>query len=636
MGQKTSKATLAIPAAARVNYAVYLLSNTAEETLSHVHLEVAAHGSHAVVLFPDPQDTSASSSGARHYKAVFIQDGHWVNEAGNRKEISLGNQHFSQARLSPLLSNHAIQVMSPQTPQYQSILKQTLAAGGLLLSAFEKLPAVVHQEVIARLPLASLTAVKPTTRTLYALYKPEETKRIVKKLLGHAVLATQEDIQQIKKILATPSSRNPVDQINYLQKLLCTPGTVKGYNGRIYKDRTLYQLALGAREYNVISENGIQVVEGLVELLGTYFEKLPNGKTLQQQQYATQFPAGYEEKENERISTDSRELKRVIGVIGNATDADCQQTLALDSFHGYDLRRASSVANDNDVLASAIYLHAERDSLRCRFRGLDGQVKTHLISWHKLVEVPHSVDKIIEKKPAYVAPILEQLAEPGQFYTPHQIQALKVLSQATVTALADDFEDKWTHLEVWMKNNVGRFLTLNLTVLKALYHFRHSLEPKDAYNTTGHHSNPELLLEAYQLYDANFAGFGNDWSSPKNVLCVQKIMGFAQRDLSACELQLHAQGLYGVLVAGNKSRRTFAFTYGGGMVLPLDLDPFLRLGYNYLVGRGRRAGAARGLGVQLVPLWKSYVKQKHQCSKTYAPRWESIEARPSDKSRMPS
>jgi len=68
-------------------------------------------------------------------------------------------------------------------------------------------------------------------------------------------------------------------------------------------------------------------------------------------------------------------------------------------------------------------------------------------------------------------------------------------------------------------------------------------------------------------------------------LCAQKIVGLCQRGLSACELQLHAQGLYNVLEDGNKSKRTFSFTYGGGStILPLDSDPCFRLGYNYVVG----------------------------------------------------
>lgn len=596
MGQKASKAQSKKPEKSTANqtdYAVYLLPNNEEKTLAEAHLLVAAQteSCNAVILFPDPNDVSSSSSGTRKYNACFICDGHWARADDIRKEVSIGNRNFSLAQL-----------MAPNTiPNYKNIINAALAFGGIQLSQFERLPKVIHQNAIApHQNLNSLAAAKNSSRTLYGFYKPEETKGVVKKLLKHAVYATAADIKEIKEILDRALSRKPPD-LDYLRELLCTPGTVKSYNNHIYEKRTLYQIALGAREYNVMSESGIQVVDGLVEMLGEYFKKLPDGEMLQKQQYDAQFPKGFEETEKKRISNDSRELNRVIEVVDNASDVDCQQTMALDSFHGYDLRPSAWAATDNEVLASAIYLQAAEEGLTCRLRGLDGQVKNELISWDKLQKVPLSVDDIIKKKLLFLPTILEQLAESGQFYTAKQIQKLKVLSQATVCAHSqNDFDEAWKELEKLMKSIAGE--SINFDVLKALYQFRNYLEPKAAY-TTGYHSNPQLLLEAYQSYDNNFARFGDSWFSPKNVLCVQKIAGLAQRDLSACELQLHAQGPYAVLVDGNKSKRTFSFTYGGGAVLPLDSDPCFRLGYNYFAGgeRGRVAGRegamAGGLGI---------------------------------------
>ena len=89
---------------------------------------------------------------------------------------------------------------------------------------------------------------------------------------------------------------------------------------------------------------------------------------------------------------------------------------------------------------------------------------------------------------------------------------------------------------------------------------------------------------------------GNNWFSPKNVLCAQKIVGLSQvRGLTAGELQLHAQGLYEVLVGGAKSKHSFSYTYGGGSSRPDVSDPCFRLGYNCLGAWGRLAG---GWGLQ--------------------------------------
>ena len=460
------------------------------------------------------------------------------------------------------------------------------------------------------------------------LFESKLPALVVPKLVQHAVNVTADDIEQIKKILGEPLSRKP-NNLARLRELLCTPTTVKDHYGRLFENRTVYQIALGAREYNVTSENGVQVVNGLVEMLGEYFKKLPDGESLRQQQYNEQFPEGSEEKEEEKIANYSRELNRMIEVVKSSSDADCQQTMALDSFHGYNLCPSYLASNDNEVLASAIYLQEEKEGLSCRFRGLDGHVKTEVISWDNLKDIPRSADDIIKTKHTYLPTILQQLAESGQFYTAEQIQQLKELSHATVTAASKEaFDAAWDQLQKYMKNIVGE--SVNVDVLKTLYQFRNYLEPKGVY-TTGYHSNPQLLLEAYQLYDNNFASFGGNWFSPKNVLCAQKIVGLCQRGLSACELQLHAQGLYSVLEDGNKSKRTFSFTHGGGSILPLDSDPCFRLGYNYVAavnwfgvgGAGLRRGVARAHFRDI--FGEYYIKQKHQRGKDYVATWQAIE-----------
>ncbi|OAI49081.1 hypothetical protein AYO45_03530 [Gammaproteobacteria bacterium SCGC AG-212-F23] len=406
---------------------------------------------------------------------------------------------------------------------------------------------------------------------------------IIQKFVRHGVFATAEDIQEIKKMLDAPLSQKTPD-LNHLRWLLCTPATVTDHCSVVRKDRTLCQNLFADREYNVTSQKGNQVVDGLIEIVKPFFDKLPEGQALLQQQYDAQFPAGTEAKEVQRAKNDSDQLKLILKKLRETSDNDCQQTMALDSFHGYDLCPAAWAANDNEVLASAIYLKEEKDKIECRFRGLDGSVKTKSIPHPCSGKDVISVENILNNKHKYLPTLLEQLTEPGQFYTTEQIKKLKALSHNTVTAKSvDAFDTAWDELQKYIKSIVGE--TVNLDLLKTLYQFRHYAEPKGDF-TTGYYSNPQFALEAYQSYDNNFEPFGNHWSAPKNVFSVQKIMGIPQRGLPAGELQLHAQGPYSVLVNGDKLKRTFSFTLAGGSILPVDSDPSFRLGYNYMAAGG--------------------------------------------------
>src|SRR3982751_4318816 len=83
--------------------------------------------------------------------------------------------------------------------------------------------------------------------------------------------------------------------ITQYPQLLLERGTVKDYSGRIHSNRTAFQLALGACDYNVKDEKGNIVVDGMIEMIEKHFQNLP-GKTLQEiniimhSQYAGQFP----------------------------------------------------------------------------------------------------------------------------------------------------------------------------------------------------------------------------------------------------------------------------------------------------------------------------------------------------------
>lgn len=104
--------------------------------------------------------------------------------------------------------------------------------------------------------------------------------------------------------------------------------------------------------------------------------------------------------------------------------------------------------------------------------------------------------------------------------------------------------------------------------------------------TIGNHFNLELLSDVARLYDINYVNFGG-WNGLKNLLSWQKVFGYVQRFVPACDAQLIVQGLYYVFDDGEQARRTLSFRIGGGKFFPLDSDPSVFLGYNSGVGSWR-------------------------------------------------
>jgi len=426
-------------------------------------------------------------------------------------------------------------------------------------------------------------------------------------LVQHAASAEKGKVENmLNKALALSKNKHDPE---LLRALLESPATVTDHAGRTHYQRTVYQVALGANYRDVVIEKDgkkIQVVDGLVEMIEGFFLKLSNGAQLMQQQYEAQFPKGYEEEvEKPRRTNDSFALNQVMQAVVAATDADCQQTMLLDSFHGYDLRPLKNVSNDNEILPGAIYLEDQRMGLGYKVRGFDGNVKQATIPRDELPKLlpgsndkfPRSTNEIIKLKYRCLPILLDKVAAAHHTYTFEQMIALKQMSTRIEKAATDEtFNAAFAQLKREISHIVlilhQQPININFEVLEAIYHFRNYVEPK-GYYTIGFHSNPQLQLEAYQLYDDNYVEFGNAWSAPKNVLSWQKVVNLPQRRLPGCDAHLVAQGLYGVLYEGNKSLASFNFTYGGGSIFPIDSDPVFRLGYNYGAARWRlRVGFA--------------------------------------------
>ncbi len=90
----------------------------------------------------------------------------------------------------------------------------------------------------------------------------------------------------------------------------------------------------------------------------------------------------------------------------------------------------------------------------------------------------------------------------------------------------------------------------------------------------------QLITLIPQFFDEFGRGFESAWNSPKNLLCWQKIFGYIERFVPACDGQVIAQSLWSVLEEGEQTKRSFDWIYDRGKYFPLDSDRNLEIGYN--------------------------------------------------------
>jgi hypothetical protein len=161
---------------------------------------------------------------------------------------------------------------------------------------------------------------------------------------------------------------------------------------------------------------------------------------------------------------------------------------------------------------------------------------------------------------------------------------------------------------------------------KALEKFKTHLEPKGIITTTtqGYHFDPQILVEAYRLYDANYTTFGNNWNSLKNLFAWQKVIGLIQRYLTACDAMVLCQGPYYIVQDGEPFKRTLNFRFGGGVYFPLDSDPAWSFGKSAAAALQARAG--RGGGRRAAAEFGNLMSSKNiVVAKAYATSRRSLE-----------
>jgi hypothetical protein len=387
------------------------------------------------------------------------------------------------------------------------------------------------------------------------------------------VLATSRGVRTLFSKALTPillqacvnGERDKVKAIlKQFPELLHEKGTVIDYSGRVHRNRTVYQLALGACDYNVLDKKGNIVVKGMVEMIEKRFKQLtmPQNFVAHMMKFiADEETAGKLSKEQAKQEKENLMENPQVYYVNKVMHDQYQGQFPP----GHEAKEAERVQQDRDADNKLMkVLEATDDAHVTNTSDLEDKI-------HKIIRTEQS-------------PLADELRR---------------LVSIVMRAPSNEFDKEFETLKRFLIAQDGFIKkgdVFDFELLKALYQFRHHLEPKEE-QTFGKHFNHQLLADISQSYDDNYVRFGNRWDSPKNKFCWQKRFGWAERGVPACDAQVIAQGPWSILENGEKSRRSLKFTYGGGSYYPLTSDPTWEVGYNCgacAAGRGLRGWATAG------------------------------------------
>lgn len=125
----------------------------------------------------------------------------------------------------------------------------------------------------------------------------------------------------------------------------------------------------------------------------------------------------------------------------------------------------------------------------------------------------------------------------------------------------------------------------NQEVSKALKAFRKAVDafyhPTDKVITSGRDPIIKLLERVINRYEENYEILGG-YDTPRNNALLRSVVGYCQRSAPINFMQAFAMGTYYIVEKKKKLIRSFEYrNWSGHTILPLDLDPNFRLGYEY-------------------------------------------------------
>ncbi|MDA8561687.1 hypothetical protein N9L02_01070 [Gammaproteobacteria bacterium] len=298
------------------------------------------------------------------------------------------------------------------------------------------------------------------------------------------------------------------EALNSNPELLLKRDTVIDYSGRIHKNKTALQLALGAGDTNVVRENKSIGQHGMVELIIDHFKKLPNFEIEIKQQYDEQFPCGFEEKESERLKYDKAAINTLYRAILKVSNYGCRLI---------------------DDLENII---------------------------HFKINTEYSKDA----------------------------KEFKVIFNNILKAKSDDiFKDEFSQLiALIIKLKLISGDTFDFTLLEALYRFRNHFEPKDV-KIYAKHFDIKIFDFVLLKYDSYYERL-NQFGGLKNKFCWQKVVGYIQRFIPACDAYIIGQGVWNIIENKVDSSRIFKFRENGISYYPLNFTSRRgSLGFNYVL-----------------------------------------------------
>ncbi len=168
--------------------------------------------------------------------------------------------------------------------------------------------------------------------------------------------------------------------------------------------------------------------------------------------------------------------------------------------------------------------------------------------------------------------------------------------------------------------------------------------------TQGMYFNHDLLLEAIELYNANYQRCGG-WASNRNILFWRQVIGAIQRYLPTVTAQVHCQNplmitnahyhrlkhaLYQPVVGSQPLKRSLSLTFFGGATksfFPLD-QHHLQLGEHVAVGAAERISTSAVTSSSIAHIrppeyisahLSAYLNRKHQICMHYIVNAQAIE-----------
>jgi len=364
--------------------------------------------------------------------------------------------------------------------------------------------------------------------TLFGYLDDSEGLGTIKELSSHPQFEFIAKTKMLLQHVAYGEYKEVEALISKNPELLLGRDTVTDYSGRIHPNKTALELALGAQDTNVVRENKSIAQDGMVELITKHLT----------------------------------EYLQSIGKSPEAINEELENQFKNQFPEGWEQKEANKLEVDKAALDTMI-------------KAIESASQDHVAAVNKLEDKIFNLTR--EAKPTGVG-----------------IELATITESIRKTKGDEDFNTEFSKLKNYIlehnnDNPKDKFIesdAFNFELLEAIYKFRNHFEPKEPHKT-GKHFNLELLVYAAQQYGAKYEAFGNHWNTATNLMHWQKVFGYIERFVPACDAQIIAQGIWLITTEnGKKSNRSLKFTFGGGEFFPLVNGSNFEIGYT-TAGRAR-------------------------------------------------